>query len=202
MSKPPAVTVFEPVQLDFQPILKRLSEDDFFDFCQANSDWRIERTSEGEIIVMPPAGGETGRRNAGLTGALDTWAKKDRTGHAFDSSTGFTLPNGAMRSPDLSWVRRERWEALSQKQRDQFPPLCPDFVAELRSPTDRLETLQAKLEEYIANGAKLGWLIDPFQKKVHVYRAGEPVQVLENPQTVSGEPLLAGFVLDLAGVWG
>jgi Uma2 family endonuclease len=202
MSKPPAVSVFEPVQLDFRPILKRLSEDDFFAFCQANSDWRIERTSEGEIIVMPPAGGETGRRNFTLNGLFFQWVEKDGRGLSFDSSTGFTLPNGAVRSPDLAWVRRERWEALSEKQREQFPPLCPDFVAELRSPTDRLEALQAKLEEYVANGAKLGWLIDPFQKKVHVYRPGEPVRVLENPQTVSGEPFLAGFVLDLAGVWG
>ncbi len=191
----------KPLTLHFGPVLRKLSDDDFFDFCQANRDWRIERTSDGDIIIMPPTGGETGERNFNLTGMFHAWVRTDGTGKGFDSSTGFILPNGAERSPDLAWVRVSRWNALTERQRERFAPLCPDFVVELWSPSDSLTTLQAKMEEYIQNGAELGWLIDPFEKKVHVYRPQAQVECLDNPATVSGEPLLKGFVLDVRELW-
>ena len=191
----------KPLTLHFGPVLRKLSDDDFFDFCQANRDWRIERTSDGDIIIMPPTGGETGERNFNLTGMFHAWVRTDGTGKGFDSSTGFILPNGAERSPDLAWVRVSRWNALTERQRERFAPLCPDFVVELWSPSDSLTTLQAKMEEYIQNGAELGWLIDPFEKKVHVYRPQAQVECLDNPATVSGEPLLKGFVLDVRDLW-
>ena len=187
--------------IHFGPVLRKLSDEDFFEFCQANQDWRIECTHDGDLIIMPPTGGETGRRNFDLTGACGIWARADGTGVGFGSSTGFTLPNGAVRSPDLAWVRLPRWNALTQRQRERFAPLCPDFVVELRSPSDLLTVLQAKMEEYIQNGAELGWLIDPFEKKVHVYRPQAQVECLDNPTIVSGEPLLKGFVLDVRELW-
>ena len=174
-----------------------MTEEEFFGFCQFNRKLRIERTSEGEVIVMPPAGGETGRRNAKASARLTDWAEADGTGVAFDSSTGFVLPNGAERSPDLAWVRRDRWDALTQDQRERFPPLCPDFVGEIRSRSDRLATLQAKMREYVDHGAELGWLIDPLERKVYVYRPGEPVVCLDDPDSMSGDPVLPGFTLDV-----
>ena len=146
---------------------------------------------------MPPTGGETGAQNFNLIAQFGVWVKQDGTGKGFDSSTVFSLPNGAKRSPDLSWVRNERWDALTQKERKEFPPLCPDFVVELRSRTDLLKNLKDKMEEYIENGAQLGWLIGPIDKKAYVYRQGMPVQVLDNPRNVSGEPFLKRFVLDV-----
>src|SRR5438132_4659472 len=157
-----------PYVIHFEPVLKKLSDEDFFEFCQANRDWRIERTSDGDVIIMPPTGGETGGRNFELAVDFGNWVRADGTGKGFDSSTGFTLPNGAERSPDLAWVRLSRWNALSEEQRKKFPPLCPDFVVELRSPSDSLSGLQEKMQEYIQNGAELGWLIDPVEKKVYV----------------------------------
>jgi Uma2 family endonuclease len=139
--------------------------------------------------------------NFELTGLFGHWVYADGTGVGFDSSTGFTLPNGATRSPDLAWVKRERWEALTPKQRQQFPPWCPDFVLELRSPSDALVTVQAKMQEYLDNGARLGWLIDPIEKRVSIYRPQAPVECLDNPQTISGDPVLPGFVLELGRVW-
>jgi Uma2 family endonuclease len=180
----------------------RMDDREFFELCRANPDWRIEQTAEGDIIVMPSTGGETGGRNSALGGECYAWAKLDGTGLTFDSSTVFRLPNGAKRSPDLSWVRRDRWEALTPEARRTFPPLCPDFVAELRSPSDSLEMLQAKMEEYLANDARLGWLIDPEQRKVYVYRPSAPVVCLDDPQQVSGDPVLPGFVLEMRAVWG
>ena len=150
---------------------------------------------------MSPTGGKTGRRNAKLTVAFGVWAEKDGTGQVFDSSTLFTLPNTAKRSPDVAWVRNERWNALSPEEQDEFPPLCPDFVVELRSRTDSLRTLEEKMEEYMSNGAELGWLLDPSERRVHIYRAGAEPEVLEDPQEVSGEPLLKGFVLDVQALW-
>lgn len=191
----------KPFILHFGPVLRKLSDDDFFEFCQANQDWRIERTSDGDIIIMPPTGGETGGRNFDLSVAFGIWAKADGTGKGFDSSTVFSLPNGANRSPDLAWVKLLRWNALTPEQRRGFSPLCPDFVVELRSHTDSLGTLQSKMQEYIDNGSELGWLIDPFEKKVHVYRPQAQVECLDNPATVSGEPLLKGFVLDVRELW-
>lgn len=191
----------DPVVLDFAPILPRLRGDDFFRFCQANERWVLELTKEGKLIIMMPVGSESGRRNAQLTRLFGNWAEEDGTGVCFDSSTGFILPNGAERSPDLAWVRNKRWTALSKRKREKFAPLCPDFVVELRSYTDRLKTLQAKMEEYLENGAQLGWLIDPYKRKVYVYRPDTPMERLDQPEKVSGEPVLPGFVLPVARLW-
>jgi Uma2 family endonuclease len=190
-----------PYVIHFEPVLRKISEKDFFEFCQANREWRIERTSNGDITITPPAGGETGKQNFNLTGAFYGWVKSDRTGEAFDSSTGFILPNGAERSPDLAWIRLDRWNALTEEERKRFPPLCPDFVVELRSPSDSLRGLQAKMQEYIENGAQLGWLIDLEEKSVYVYRPEVEVERLDSPDTVLGEPLLKGFILDAQELW-
>jgi Uma2 family endonuclease len=178
-----------------------MNDQEFFEFCQLNPDLRIERTSKGDISVMAPTGGKTGRRNAKLIARVVVWAEQDATGDVFDSSTVFTLPNSAKRSPDVSWVSKNRWDALTQNEKEQFPPVCPDFVVELRSRTDSVAELQVKLEEYIANGAQLGWLIDPLERKVHVYRPGLAAEILNDPETLSGEPLLKGFTLDLRSLW-
>jgi Uma2 family endonuclease len=187
--------------VDFSPLATKVSDEEFAELCQLNPELQFERTSEGELVIMSPTGGITGRRNAKLAVAFGVWAENDGTGQAFDSSTLFTLPNTAKRSPDVAWVRNDRWNALSAKQQDGFPPLCPDFVVELRSKTDSLKTLKEKMQEYISNGAELGWLIDPLEHKVHVYRAGGDPEVLENPEEVSGEPLLKGFILNVRAIW-
>ena len=150
---------------------------------------------------MSPTGGSTGRRNAKLVAAVVAWAEGERAGEVFDSSTGFRLPNGAERSPDLAWVRRARWDALTDAQRDRFPPLCPDFVVELRSPSDDVEDLHAKMREYIDNGARLGWVLDPTSKTVWVYEPERDPVCLVAPSSLSGEPLLAGLVVDLTRIW-
>lgn len=191
----------EPVVLHMEPILKKIDDHDFFEFCQMNQDWRIELTSRGELIIMPPTGGKTGNRNFNLTGAFSVWVEADGTGIGFDSSTLFVLPNGAKRSPDVAWVKRSRWEALTDEEREEFPPLCPDFVVELRSRSDNLKTLQEKMLEYLANGTQLGWLIDPKEKKVYIYRPGMEVCCLEDPETLSGDPVLPGFVLNIQRLW-
>jgi Uma2 family endonuclease len=178
-----------------------LSDDELFELCQVNRDLRIERTADGEIWVMPPTGGETGRQNASLTPQLGRWSELDGSGVSFDSSTGFILPNGAERSPDAAWIALARWEALSGVERARFPPLCPDFIVELRSRNDDLGKLQAKMEEYRACGARLGWLIDPVERRVHIYRPGAEVETLDAPATVTGDPVLRGFVLDLRRIW-
>ncbi|MGH9844376.1 MAG: Uma2 family endonuclease [Blastocatellia bacterium] len=184
----------------FGPLRKCFTDDDFFEFCQINRDLRIEMTSEGEMIIMMPVGGEGSNRNFILTSRFGVWVESDRTGIGFDSSVGFRLPNGAERSPDASWVRLDRWNAVSKKDRRKSPPICPDFVIELRSETDSLTQLKAKMEEYIDNGAQLGWLIDPKKKRIHLYRPHAKVEILKKPKTISGEPLLKGFKLDLAGI--
>jgi Uma2 family endonuclease len=178
-----------------------MSDDEFFQLCQANAEWRIERNREGDLVVMPPANPETSNQNFGLIVAFGTWVKADGTGLGFESSAGFTLPNGAVRSPDLAWIARSRWERISPAERRKFPHICPDFVVELRSPSDSLTVLQEKMEEYIENGARLGWLIDPQEKKVYLYRPDTEVVCLENPGQVVGDPQLPGFVLDLKEVW-
>jgi len=186
--------------LHLSPALE-LTDEQFFALCQLNRDLRLERTAQGDLIVMPPTGGETGNRNTSITGQLYVWTKQDGTGAAFDSSAGFKLPNGADRSPDAAWVERSRLAPLTPEQKRKFLPLCPDFVIELRSPTDQLEDLQAKMEEYLANGMRLGWLIDPEARCVHVYRPGAAVMTVENAQQLSGEPELPGFVLELGEIW-
>lgn len=177
----------------------RLSES-FDEFVAKNPELRIEQNPNGEILCMPPTGGESGYRNSEITSELVQWAKH-YGGRTFDSSTLFRLPNGAKRSPDASWISIERWNALSSSDRKKFPPLCPDFLIELRSETDRLDELQAKMNEYLSVGLRLGWLIDPLQKRVHIYRPEKQVNVLVSPASVSGEDILPGFVLDLKGIW-
>ncbi|MBV8883553.1 MAG: Uma2 family endonuclease [Chroococcidiopsidaceae cyanobacterium CP_BM_RX_35] len=178
----------------------QLTDDAFYALCRANPEIKFERTSVGELLVMPPTGGETGRRNSELTFQLQAWNRQYQLGVAFDSSTMFQLANGAYRSPDAAWIVLERWEALSPKEREAFPPICPDFVVELRSPSDSLKTLQNKMQEYIDNGAHLGWLLDPQTKQVEIYRQGQDKEVLSAPTSLSGEDILPGFVLDLRGI--
>ena len=191
------------------PAIAPMTRDEFYAFCQANRDLRIERNARGEVIVMPPAFADTGNRNFNLAAHLWVWTEKDGTGLGFDSSAGFTLPNGATRSPDAAWIRLERWNALTEAQKASFAPICPDFVIELRSASDTLSSLQAKMQEYIENGALLGWLVDRKNHTVHIYRRAaegcpegnrEP-QVLENPQQVLGDPELPGFCLPMAKIW-
>ena len=179
----------------------QLSDDELFELCARNPELRIERTAWGDLIVMTPAGGASSRRNAVLIGTLFAWAKRQGGWAVFDSSGGFTLPNQAMRSPDAACVAHARLEQLSAETREKFLPLCPDFVVELRSPTDRLVDVVAKMEEYRDNGARLGWLIDPLEKRVHVYRPGRDVEFLQQPERISGDPELSGFVLELAPIW-
>ncbi|MEO6724525.1 MAG: Uma2 family endonuclease [Blastocatellia bacterium] len=197
----PAEIQLNPFRVRATPILRKLSDEDFYDLCQANPELRIELTKEGDLLLMPPTGGETGGNNFNLSGEFHIWVKFDKRGKGFDSSTGFTLPNGAKRSPDLAWVRRERWEALTPQQRRIFPPLCPDFVVELRSPSDSLDQLKEKMREYMDNGAQLGWLIDTRERKIYIYRQDTPLEVLDNPASVSGEPLLHGFILEMKVIW-
>ncbi|EDX71485.1 conserved hypothetical protein [Coleofasciculus chthonoplastes PCC 7420] len=179
-----------------------VTQEQFAAIVAANRDLRLERSAKGELIVNPPTGWETGRRNRSLTGQLDRWYEENEDlGEAFDSSTGFILPNGATRSPDASWVSRERWQALTPEQRGTFAHICPDFVVELRSSSDTLKSVQDKMREYIDNGAILGWLIDPQQRRVEIYRAGQDVEVLENPAELSGEDVLPGFVVNLRRLW-
>jgi Uma2 family endonuclease len=179
-----------------------LTSEQFARFCEDNRDLRIEKTAQGELIIMAPAFPETSRKNARIATRLGIWAEQDNTGVYFESSGGFTLPNGAERSPDAAWILRERYEALPMPQRaKRYAPIAPDFVIELRSESDRLKPLQAKMEEYVDNGVRLGWLIDPKRKKVYVYRPEAATEVLHNPKSVSGEDVLPGFVLQLAEIW-
>ena len=178
-----------------------LNADNFFDFCQLNSHLRIERNATGKLIIMSPTGSETGNRNAKLMQQLANWTDRDGSGIEFDSSAGFVLLNGATRSPNASWIKLTRWNSLSTEQRSKFAPICPDFVVELRSPSDSLEVLQEKMQEYVDNSASLGWLIDRSAKQVYIYTPNAEAKCLDNPQTLSGDPLLSGFVLDLSKIW-
>jgi Uma2 family endonuclease len=186
--------------LQISPVWE-MSADSFFDFCQLNSHLRIEHTATGKLIIMSPAGSETGNRNFKLIQQLANWTDRDGSGIGFDSSAGFTLPNGSTRSPDASWIKLTKWNSLSAQQKTKFAPICPDFVVELRSPSDNLKMLQDKMQEYIDNGVSLGWLIDRTTRQVYIYTPDSEVKSLDNPQTISGEPILSGFVLDLAKIW-
>jgi len=188
-----------PMKLSVRAI--KLTDERFAQLCRENPELRLELTAKQELVIMSPAGSETGWRNSRITYFLVAWADEDGAGISFDSSTGFTLPNGAIRSPDASWVKRETCEALSKDQREGFAPLCPDFVIELRSRTDLLSDLHAKMQEYIDNGARLGWLIDPMDKRVYVYRPNQSVEVWDDPVSVGGDPVLPGFELQMRELW-
>lgn len=179
----------------------KMSQEQFAELAQINQDVRLELTAKGELIIMPPTGGETGNQNFDLTGQIWLWNRQKPLGKAFDSSTGFVLPNGANRSPDASWIRMERWEALTSEQRKKLLPLCPDFAVELVSESDRLSKTQEKMQEYLENGLRLGWLIEPKNKIVEIYRPNQAVEVLEFPLTLSGEDVLPNFTLSLAEIW-
>lgn len=179
-----------------------LTEEQFFQLCANNRDLRLERNAKGELIIMPPTGGETGNRNARLTQQLMNWTDQDGTGIAFDSSTGFKLPNGANRSPDGAWIPLSRWQQLTQKEKQKFIPLCPNFVIELRSPTDKLADVQNKMQEYLDNGTELGWLINPQDQQVEIYRQNQGIEVLDQPNFLSGENVLPNFQLDLRAIFG
>jgi len=178
-----------------------LSEEDFFQLCAANPDLRLERTAKGEIVIMAPAGGASSNRNFNIVVALAAWTQEDGTGVGFDSSAGFQLPDGSVLGPDAAWVRRERLSALSADQRERFLPLAPDFVIELRSPSDRPRDLETKMAAYAANGVRLGWLIDPFAHTITVYRPGKDPELLRAPERITGDPELPGFVLEMEGIW-
>ena len=178
----------------------QLTDDAFYALCRANPEVKFERTGVGKLIVMPPTGGETGSRNSKLNQRLANWAEADGTGITFDSSTGFKLPNGADRSPDAAWILLTRWEALTPEQRRRFPPIAPDFVVELCSDTDSLTVTQSKMQEYIDNGVRLGWLLNPQYQQVEIYRRGQDKEVLSAPTSLSSEGVLPGFVLDLRGI--
>lgn len=197
LSQTPSLT---PVVLHW-PESMRLADSQFFEFCQANRNLRIERTARGDCEIMAPTGGETSWRNARLLTLLSIWAEQDGSGAVFDSSGGFILPNGAIRSPDVSWVKKSRLAALTPEQKQRFLPLCPDFVIELRSPSDNIKALQDKMREYTENGAALGWLIDAAERQVFVFRPNQAVSVLDDPALLSASGVLQGFELDLERIW-
>ena len=178
-----------------------MNDDQFFDFCQANRELRIERTAEGDILIMSPAGWRSGRRNAIITMRLGIWAERDGKGVVVDSSTGFRLPNGATRSPDAAWILKSRLERFSIAEQEKFLPLCPDFVIEIKSPTDSVADLKNKLQEYVENGARLGWLLNPEVRQLLIYRPGRAVEVVHHAEAVSAEPELPGFALNLKEIW-
>ena len=183
------------------PATATLTAEQFYDLCRANPDWKLERTAQGDLVIMAPTGGETGACNASLSARVVIWNEQSQLGVVFDSSTGFQLPNGANRSPDVAWVKRNRWDALTPQQREKFPPLAPDFVIELMSPSDNLADVQAKMQEYRDNGVQLGWLLNRQAKQVEVYRPGQPPEVLQQPSQLRGDPLLPGFVLVVESLW-
>ncbi|HEX8638673.1 MAG TPA: Uma2 family endonuclease [Pyrinomonadaceae bacterium] len=190
----------EILTFDVRPL--KMTDEIFYEFCRRNKDFRFEMDKRGNLIIMPPTFLETSRINNEINFYLTAWAKKDKTGIAFESDGMFTLPNGAKRAPDAFWITKEKYYALSQEEREnRFARIVPDFVIELRSKSDNLRKLQAKMREYIENGARLGWLIDPTERRVHIYRADKTTEVLENPVKVSGEDVLKDFELDLSEIW-
>ncbi|HBQ98824.1 MULTISPECIES: Uma2 family endonuclease [unclassified Roseofilum] len=178
-----------------------ITEEQFYQLCAANRDLKLERTARGDLVIMPPTGGETGRRNSDINVELNLWNRQSQLGIVFDSSTCFHLADGSDLSPDASWIPLAKWEALSAEQKDKFPPLCPDFVIELRSPSDSLTLLQNKMLEYMDNGTRLGWLINPKNCQVEIYRQGQEKETLDNPTTLSGEDVLPGFSLNFNLIW-
>ena len=195
----PEVFPFPKFTLNFRS--EKLTEKQFQALCQNNPDLKFEMSAEGELIIVPPTSPESGWRNSDINFEVVKWSKKDKTGIVFDSSTMFTFPNGAKRSPDVSWMIWEKWESLTPSEKRKFSRVVPDFVIELLSPTDYLSDTQTKMEEYIENDVRLGWLIDPFEQKVHIYRANKEIEILENPEKVSGENILKGFELNVREIW-
>jgi Uma2 family endonuclease len=189
------IALHSPLELTLE-----LTDEQFFQLCTDNRDLRFERTASGGLIIMPPTGSETGRRNSDLNFQLKAWSRQNNLGVVFDSSTGFKLPDGSDISPDAAWVRRDRWDALTAEEKEKFAPICPDFVVELRSTTDSLEKLRAKMKVYVKNGARLGWLLDRKNRKVEISRQDSGVEILDSPATLSGEDVLPGFVLDLSDI--
>ncbi|MDZ8026358.1 MAG: Uma2 family endonuclease [Nostoc sp. DedQUE01] len=178
-----------------------LTDNQFYQLCRENPEIKFERNAAGELLIMPPIGGETGNRNFEISVELGIWNRQSKLGICFDSSTCFKLPNGANRSPDVAWIGQERWDALTPEQKEKFPPIAPDFVLELMSPSDILQETQEKMQEYIDNGVKLGWLINPKMDQVEIYRLGQPVEILTSPQQLSGEDVLPAFILNFSIVW-
>jgi Uma2 family endonuclease len=188
------------VTINFDSIAK-ITDDQFYQLCRENPDVKFERNAQGEIIVMSPTGGETGNYNSEINADFVIWNRQTKLGICFDSSTCFKLPNGANRSPDVSWIEKTRWDALTAEQKQKFPPIAPDFVLELMSPTDSLKDTQNKMQEYMENQVKLGWLINRKTRRVEIYRPGQEVEILESPTELSGEDVLLGFVLNLQTIW-
>lgn len=182
-----------PVMLNLDTL--HLTDEQFYQLCQDNQELQIERTTKGDLVIMPPVGGESGNREADFIIDLGIWNRQTGLGFTFSSSTVFKLPNGASRSPDAAWIERSRWEALTPEQRRKFPPIAPDFVIEVRSATDDIAMLRAKMQEYIEAGVQLGWLIDPQQQQVEIYRPCQAVEVQNLPTELSGEAILPGFTL-------
>jgi Uma2 family endonuclease len=178
-----------------------MTDDEYVEFCAENPDLRVERSAKGDILIMPPVGGESSFRNSELSAELRSWARKDGRGRAFDSSVEYFLPNGAAYSPDASWVLRSRLDKLTRDEKRKFPRLCPDFVIELMSPSDRLSKLKAKMREWMENGAQLGWLLDPDHRTAYIYRPDHEPEQIVNPERLAGEDPVAGFVLELADIW-
>lgn len=197
-----SVHLSEPLELSLGQLLKPIDNDDFLTLSRANQDVQIEMNKDGDLIIMPGTGGLTGNRNIRILRRLDEWAEADSGGVAFDSDTIFELPNRARRIPDGSWLKNEKWNSLSDKEKEKIVPFAPDFALKLRSPSDSLKDLQEKMREYIENGTSLGWLIDPPSKRVFVYRPATEVLILENPSEITGEPVLHGFTLNLEEIWG
>ncbi|MBD2198767.1 MULTISPECIES: Uma2 family endonuclease [Calothrix] len=189
-----------PLTLNLNSVIKLTSEE-FYQLCQDNPDLKLERNAAGELIIMPPTGGETGKRNVNLILQVAQWNEQNQLGEVFDSSTGFTLPNGADRSPDVSWIEKSRWNALTKEQREKFIPLCPDFVIEILSPSDRLQKVQEKMQEYLDNGCRLGLLINRKKQELEIYRPDYKVEILPAPQSFIAEDVLPGFILNLQKIW-
>jgi Uma2 family endonuclease len=185
----------EPIILNLKTV--NLSDEQFYQLCHDNDEWRLEQTAQGGLIIMPPVGAISGNRESDLNADLVIWNRHTKLGKVFSSSTIFTLPNGAKRSPDVAWIAKERWDALPLEEQEKFAKICPDFVIELRSRTDSLTQLQAKMEEYLANGVRLGWLIDPMSQQVAIYRPNQAVEIISLPTTLSGENVLPGLTLEL-----
>lgn len=186
--------------LDLNPVLS-LTDDQYYELCRKNPELKLERNRAGQLIIMPPTGGETGRKNADLISQLVVWNKQKKLGVVFDSSTEFKLPLGGDRSPDAAWIKLERWRSLSDEAKKKFPPLCPDFIIELKSESDSLKELRAKMQEYLENGMTLGWLIDPQNRKVEIYKQNQDVEIINSPQTLSGEKILPELILDFTEIW-